>query len=83
MLLYRLIEIYQAIIIVKIILSWIRPDPNHLIIRWINMITDPVLEPVRRLLPDNRMGFDFSPLIVLVALDLIKRVFIGNFVGGY
>jgi uncharacterized protein YggT (Ycf19 family) len=37
-------------------------------------ITEPVLEPVRRLLPTGRMAFDISPLIVLFTLGFLERM---------
>jgi YggT family protein len=39
-------------------------------------LTEPVLEPIRRVLPALG-GFDFSPMILLLAIQLIKRALIG------
>ncbi|MBD3391778.1 MAG: YggT family protein [Chitinivibrionales bacterium] len=73
--LYYAIRIYELILIVRIFMSWIRPDPHHPVVQWIYKVTEPVLEPVRRLLPLQAMGFDFSPIIVFIALDILKRIF--------
>jgi YggT family protein len=57
-------------------MSWIRPNPYHPVVQWIHKLTDPVLEPVRRMIPMNAMGFDLSPIVVFILLDILKRVII-------
>ena len=73
-------RIFSFIVLARVILSWIRVSPWHPtwgpIIRFIYQVTDPIMEPVRRLLP-SMGGLDFSPIIVLFGLDLI-RVFVVN-----
>ena len=56
------------------IMSWTRSDPRNPIVRWVVLLTELVLEPVRRLLPMGRSAFDFSPLVVIFALGLIERI---------
>lgn len=41
----------------------------------INRLLDPMLNPIRRLLPDTG-GMDFSPLVLLIALQIIERVLV-------
>ena len=86
-LLYHLINIYEIVLIARIILSWIRPNTNHPVfqslIKWIYTITDPVLEPVRRLIPMSGMGIDFSPIIVFILIDFIKQALFKSFIFGY
>lgn len=77
-LLYDLLSIYEVILIVRIILSWIRPDPGHPVVRLIYKVTDPVLEPIRRMLPMTGMGIDFSPIVVFVIIMLIKQLIAGS-----
>ena len=77
--LYSLIRIYEVVLIARILMSWMRPDPNHPVVRWLRAVTDPVIEPVRRLLPRNSWGIDFSPIIVFVLLDILKRVLLGPY----
>lgn len=77
-LIYTIIRIYEVILIVRIFMSWVRPDPSHLIVQWIYRITEPVLAPIRRILPTNRMGIDFSPIVVFLLLYILKQVLIGR-----
>ena len=75
-----LFRIFSFIILARIILSWVRISPWHPtwgpVIRFIYQVTDPIMEPVRRLIPPMG-GLDFSPIIVLFGLDML-RVFVVN-----
>ena len=66
----NLLTIYGYIIIARAFISWINPNPYNPLIRIIYAITDPVLEPIRRLLPDMG-GLDLSPFIALVIIWFI------------
>jgi YggT family protein len=69
-----LFKIYEMIILARVIISWTNADTGNAFVRLIYRLTEPVLEPVRRILPMERMGLDFSPLIVLVALEFVDRM---------
>lgn len=73
LLLYYLITLYEAILILRILLSWIRPDPSNIVVVWIYKITDPVLDPIRKAIPLHGMGIDFSPMVVFFIIEIIKR----------
>jgi len=66
-----LIGIYIWIIVVRTLLSWINPDPRNQIVRFIVTITEPALEPVRRMLPFMG-GLDLSPMVVIILLYFIR-----------
>ncbi len=51
-------------------MSWVKPDRNNEIVQWVYKLTDPVLEPISKRLPTNKMGVDFSPMIVGLVADL-------------
>jgi YggT family protein len=82
----KILWIYSIIIIVRALMSWFRPNPFNPFVRFINGITDPVLNPVRDLLTHrlglNLGGLDISPIILLVgihffriiAVDLLQRL---------
>lgn len=68
---------YKWIIIIAAIVSWVRPDPYHPIIRFLYAATEPVLYRVRRLMPFVMVGgFDLSPLVVILLLQFVGQVFI-------
>ena len=66
----NLLTIYGYIIIARALISWINPNPYNPLIRIIYAITDPVLVPLRRLLPDLG-GLDISPFVALVIIWFI------------
>ncbi len=81
MITYRIIdaafEIINIMIIIRVILSWLQPTISDA--RWrkaINLIykfTEPILEPIRRILPTGSIGIDFSPLVAIFALSIIRN----------
>jgi YggT family protein len=70
-LLYAFISVYEVIVFVAILSSWIPSD--NLIFQFVRELTEPVLNPIRKILPAVA-GFDFSPMILLLALHALKRV---------
>jgi YggT family protein len=70
-----LLDLYSWVIIAAALISWVSPDPRNPIVAFLRRVTEPVLEPVRRLLPPWKTGgLDLSPLIVLIAIQIIERV---------
>ena len=67
------LNIFMWIIIARAILSWVSPDPYNPIVRFIHNVTEPVLYQIRKRLPVNFSGFDFSPIIVLLAVIFLQR----------
>ncbi|MCH8949971.1 MAG: YggT family protein [Chloroflexi bacterium] len=60
----------------RAILSWFVRDPNNPIVRVLDQITEPVLEPLRRIIP--RMGMmDLSPLVAIILLSVIASMVAG------
>jgi len=72
-LLSKLLAIYGYLIIARAIISWMNPNPYNPIIRLIHAVTDPVLEPIRRMLPDMG-GIDISPLVVMIIIWFIMSL---------
>lgn len=73
-----LFRLYEVIVIIRVLFSWIRVDEYNPAVRWVNRLTEPLLEPIRRILP-TVMGIDFSPLVLLLALSLLQRFIMGMF----
>lgn len=75
---------FTYLIFARVIFSWIRVNPYHPfwgpILRFVYQATEPILQPIRRLLP-TMGGFDFSPIIALIGLDLIRGLIIQILVG--
>jgi YggT family protein len=63
---------YMWIIVIRAVLSWVDPDPYNPIVRFVEMVTEPVMAPIRRRLPIRGMGIDFSPIIVLIVIVFLQ-----------
>ncbi|OHB48331.1 MAG: hypothetical protein A2099_02570 [Planctomycetes bacterium GWF2_39_10] len=77
-LLGKLIGLYEIALLIRIVLSWVPHNPYNQAVRFLYKITDPVLIPIRKLIPPFK-GIDFSPVIVFFGLDIIKRFVSGLF----
>ena len=76
-----ILDLYSYVIIAAALMSWVSPDPRNPVVLILRQITEPVLAPVRRLLPPWRTaGLDLSPLIVLIAIQFVERVVLSNLV---
>jgi YggT family protein len=64
-----LIDIYVVSVLAQVILSWVNPGLQNPLVSLLRQLTEPVLRPARRLLPPIS-GWDLSPILVLVALQL-------------
>jgi YggT family protein len=70
-----LLSLYSWIIIAAALMSWVSPDPRNPIVMFLRQVTEPVLMPVRRMLPPWKTGgLDLSPLIVLLVIQFVERV---------
>jgi YggT family protein len=72
------LTLYMWIIIVRAVISWVNPDPYNAIVQILYKSTEPVLYRVRRLIPFNFGGFDFSPIVVIFAIIFIQRFLIDS-----
>ena len=70
-----LLSLYSWVIIAAALISWVSPDPRNPVVTFLRQVTEPVLGPIRRLVPPWKTGgLDLSPLIVLLAIQFVERV---------
>ena len=71
-----LTNILYAALIGRVILSWINVSPSNPISMFIFQVTEPILAPIRRILP--KMGtLDLSPMIAILLITVIKSFILG------
>ena len=72
-LIISLIEIYSWVVIIRVLISWINPDPYNPIVQFLRSITDPALDGLRRYVPRFlwSTGLDFTPLLLIVLLQVL------------
>ncbi len=85
-LILKILDIYSAIIIASAIMSWlvafgvvnVRNQFIRVVVDLLYRVTEPVLRPIRRLLP-NLGGIDISPVVALLLIIVIQH-FIANYI---
>jgi YggT family protein len=63
--------LYIVLILVRVVTSFVGADSYHPIVPLVLQLTEPVMKPFRRLVP-NIGGLDFSPMVVLLVLTLAR-----------
>ena len=72
LLLARVLQIYTFILLIRILITWIpNLDPYHPIVQLLFQVTEPVLEPARKLIPPIGM-IDISPIVVFIVLGILQ-----------
>ena len=71
------LTLYFWIIFARAIVSWVSPDPRNPIVRFLHNATEPVLYPVRRMLPFTG-GVDLSPLVVIAGIYFLQIFLVGS-----
>ena len=64
----------------RLIISWIPHDPYNDIIRIIYKVTEPMLKPIRDIIPASSLGIDISPFILLLLLNIAESIALRTFV---
>ena len=68
-------------ILIRALLSWVSPDPFNPIVQFLCNTTDPILEPIRRVLPASwRAGIDISPIIAFFFLMFVRSFVVGTLI---
>jgi YggT family protein len=80
-LLYGLLALYSALLIFRIIIMWGRTYHRSRWLRRLEAITDPILLPLRRLIPPVRM-IDLSPLVALLAIWVLQQIVVATMLRG-
>ena len=75
------LTIFMWIVIARAVLSWVSPDPYNPIVRFIHKVTEPVLYQIRKRIPVNFGGIDFSPIIVFLAIIFLQRFVVHSLYG--
>lgn len=73
-----LVDFIMLLIVVRALLSWLPLSPSNGIIRFLDMMTEPVVSPIRRLLNKSetvsQLPVDFSPVIAVIILSILSSL---------
>lgn len=70
-LLSTLLTLYFITILIEVVLSWLGPGTYNPFVMLVHQLNEPLLAPARRMLP-SMGGIDFSPFVIVLALQLLK-----------
>ena len=74
-------RLYMLLVFLRVLLSWIPISPYgsafpHDLIRLLNRVTDPVLVPLRRIVPPIGGTMDITPIIALFLLEIVRGILV-------
>lgn len=74
------IDIYKLVVLAAVIMTWVRPDPQHPLVRFVNQATEPVFRWIRSRLPQSLFstGIDITPILVFFILIFIESFVVGS-----
>jgi len=78
----QVLNIYIWLIIAAAVISWVAPNPYNPVVRLLHRVTEPVLVPIRQLLPPwKTFGLDFSPIIIILAIQWVVKPLLWTLAG--
>jgi len=76
------LDLYTWVIIAAAVISWVAPNSYNPVVRLLRRLTEPVLAPIRQLLPPwKTFGLDFSPMIVILLIQWVVPVLLRALMG--
>ena len=70
-------SILYWLILVRALISWVNPDPHNPIVQFLYKTTEPILYPIRKMLPLGlRFRIDISPIIAFLAIMFLRSFLI-------
>ena len=75
------LTIMYWLILVRALVSWVNPDPFNPIVQFLHQATEPILVPLRRILPFSlRFGIDISPIIAFLIILFLKSFLVNTLI---
>jgi len=66
-----LINVYIIVLIIAALLSFVNPDPYNPIVQFLNRVTNPAYQFVRRYMRTDFNGLDIAPLVLIIGLQVL------------
>lgn len=71
-----ILTMFYWLILIRALISWVSPDPFNPIVQFLYRVTDPILNPIRKLLPE--MAIDISPIIAFLGIMFVKSFLVAT-----
>ena len=68
-----LLDLYSLVVVAAVVVSWLGMDRRHPAAEFLYSLTEPLLGPIRSALPPTG-GLDFSPMVLLLVLRLLRNL---------
>lgn len=68
-----LFNVLSVAILLRVLLSWFNVNPFHPVVAFLDQITEPILGPLRRVIPPIGM-IDATPIVALVLLQVVEMI---------
>jgi YggT family protein len=66
-------DLWSIAIVVRVFLTWFNVNPYNPIVRVLDQITEPILAPLRRIIPPLGM-IDITPIVALILLQVVEQI---------
>ena len=67
------LTVFYWLMLIRCLISWVNPDPYNPMVQFLYKTTEPILAPIRRLIPMGwGIGIDLSPLVAFLLLIFLK-----------
>lgn len=70
------LTIFYWLILIRALISWVNPDPFNPVVQFLHRATEPILHPIRRLMP--HMALDISPIIAFLVILFLKTFLVAT-----
>ena len=67
-----LLSAYLWIVVGRAVISWVSADAQNPVVRFLYEVTEPLLSRIRKAIPINMGGIDFSPMILILAIMFLQ-----------
>lgn len=68
-----LVLVLWLLVLGRVLVSWVDPMGRNVVSQYLHSLTEPMLAPIRRVLPQTGM-FDWSPLVLMLGLGVLLRI---------
>ncbi len=69
-----ILNVFSLLIFVRVVLSWVNPNPRNELLLMVVRVTEPVLGPLRVLIPIR--GMDLSPIVAWLLIRLLMKLIV-------
>lgn len=66
-------QLYVFVLLARVLMSWVQIDPYSPVAQALYQLTEPVLAPIRNVLPPVS-GFDFSPIVAMIGIQVLGQL---------